>query len=115
MLEGQEKKIKISDTIRFVGGGALSPITGQILADITGHRIDVVANPQNVGSVGAAAVAGVGLGIIPDLESIKDYITAKQTYIPEEKVKAAYDRNFKVFKRLYQSNKNNFKALHRNC
>ncbi len=112
MLECQEKKIKASKTIRFAGGGALSPITGQILADITGHRIDVVTNPQNVGSVGAAAVIGVGLGIIPGLEAIKDYITAEQIFIPDEKVKAVYDRNFKVFKRLYKSNKGNFKILH---
>jgi xylulokinase len=114
MLECQEKKIKTSETIRFVGGGALSTITGQILADITGHRIDVVANPQNVGSVGAAAVIGAGLGIIPGLEAIKEYIAAKQVFVPDEKAKAVYDRNFEVFKRLYKANKGSFKALHRN-
>ena len=61
MLECQARKISVSDTIRFVGGGALSPVTSQILADITGHPIEVVESPQNVGSVGAAAVAAVGL------------------------------------------------------
>lgn len=111
MLECQEKKVKTSEAIRFVGGGALSPITGQILADITGRRIDVVANPQNVGAVGAAAVVGVGLGIIPDLETVKKYITAEQSFIPDKKVKPVYDRNFEVFKRLYRSNKGNFKRL----
>ena len=112
MLECQEKKIKTSETIRFAGGGALSPITGQILADITGHRIDVAANPQNVGAVGAAAVTGVGLGVIPDLKAIKEYVTAEQVFVPDEKAKAVYDRNFEVFKRLYKSNKGSFKALH---
>jgi xylulokinase len=111
MLEGQEKKIRTSETIRFVGGGALSPITGQILADITGHRIDVVSDPQNVGSVGAAAVIGVGLGIIPNLEAIKEYIPAKHSFIPNKNAKVVYDRNYMVFKRLYKSNKGNFKAL----
>lgn len=114
MLECQEKKIKVSETIRFVGGGALSPITGQILADITGHRIDVNANPQNVGAVGAAAVMGVGLGIIPNLETIKEYVAAEQIFVPDEKTKAVYDRNFEVFKRLYKSNKSSFKALRLN-
>ncbi len=114
MLECQEKKIKTSKTIRFVGGGALSPITGQILADIIGHRIDVVENPQNVGSVGAAAVIGAGLGIIPGLETVKEYIAAEQIFVPDEKAKAVYDRNFEVFKRLYKSNKGSFKALHLN-
>lgn len=112
MIECQEKKIKVSHTIRFVGGGALSPITGQILADITGHQIDVVADPQNVGAVGAAAVTGVGLGIIPDLEAIKDYIPVKQSFVPDIKAKAVYERNYSVFKRLYKTNKGSFKALH---
>jgi xylulokinase len=112
MLECQEKKVHTSEIIRFVGGGALSTITGQILADITGHRIGVVANPQNVGSVGAAAVIGVGLGIIPDLETIQDYIPTEQIFLPDEKAKVIYDRNFEVFKRLYKCNKSNFRILH---
>lgn len=114
MLECQEKKIQIAETIRFVGGGALSPITGQILADITGHRIDVTSNPQNVGSVGAAAVMGVGLGVIPRLDAIKEYVSAEQIFVPNERTKAVYDRNFKVFKRLYKCNKKSFKDLHLN-
>ena len=56
MLECQDKKVKTSRVIRFCGGGALSPVTSQILADITGRTIEVVDRPQNVGSVGAAAV-----------------------------------------------------------
>jgi xylulokinase len=114
MLECQEKKIKTSETIRFVGGGALSPITGQILADITRHNIDITTNPQNVGSVGAAAIMGVSLGIIPNLKSIKEYVSVEQVFIPQLKAKAVYDRNFQVFKRLYKCNKKSFKDLHSN-
>lgn len=114
MLECQEKKIKTSDTIRFAGGGALSHVTGQILADITGHRIDVTANPQNVGSVGAAAVMGVGLGIIPGLEAVKEYVYPDRIFVPDERTNAVYGRNFQVFKRLYGYNKKNFKDLHLN-
>lgn len=111
MLECQEEKIKTSKSIRFVGGGALSSITAQILADITGHTVDVVGNPQNVGAVGAAALIGVGLGIIPNLESIKNYIPIDQVFVPDKTAKDVYDRNFEVFKKLYKSNKVNFKAL----
>ncbi len=114
MLECQEKKIKVSNTIRFVGGGALSPVTAQILADITGHRVDVTVNPQNVGSVGAAAVMGVGLGVIPKLEIVKEYVSAEQAFIPNEGTREVYDRNYQVFKRLYKCNKKSFKDLHLN-
>ena len=62
MLECQERKAKTSDAVRFCGGGALSDVTSQILADITGRTVQVVDSPQNVGAVGAAAVAAAGLG-----------------------------------------------------
>ena len=111
MLEGQEEKIKTSKTIRFVGGGALSETTAQILADITGHKIDIVKNPQNVGAVGAAALVGVGLGVIKDLKAIKNYIPAVKVLEPNKEAKKIYDRNFEVFKRLYKTNKDNFKYI----
>lgn len=111
MLECQDKKIQTSATIRFVGGGALSKVTNQILADITGRTIEVVANPQNVGAVGAAAVVGVGLGIIPNFAKIKDFIPVTGTYIPNLDNKAVYDKNYEVFKKLYKANKQLFAEL----
>ncbi|MFA5421973.1 MAG: FGGY-family carbohydrate kinase [Bacilli bacterium] len=111
MLECQEKKIKTSKTIRFVGGGALSKVTNQMLADITGRTIEVVANPQNVGAVGAAAVIGVGLGVIKDFAEIKKYIPALGTCQPNLDNKAVYDKNYEVFKKMYKANKHLFTEL----
>ncbi len=111
LLECQDRKVHTSDTIRFVGGGALSVVTCQILADITGRTIETVASPQNVGAVGAAAIMGVGLGIIDSLDSIRDYIPAVGTYRPDPNKKHAYDKNFAVFKNLFKTNIKNFKAL----
>ena len=111
MLEAQDKKIKTSNPIRFVGGGALSDVTAQILSDITGRTIEVVDRPQDVGAVGAAAIIGIGLGVIKDLGSVKNYIPVKKTFKPNTSLKAAYDKNFEVFKKLYSSNKKNFKLL----
>jgi len=111
MLECQDQKVTTSKTIRFVGGGALSKVTNQILADITGRTIEVVANPQNVGAVGAAAVIGVGLGIIKDFSKIKDYIPVIGVYEPNPNNKALYDKNYEVFKKLYKANKKLFAEL----
>lgn len=110
-LESQEKKVSTSNTIRFVGGGALSEVTCQILSDIIGRPVETVESPQNVGSVGAAAVMAVGLGIIKDLHQAKALIPAKKTFVPNAENKAVYDKNFEVFKKLYRSNKDNFAAL----
>lgn len=113
MLECQDRKIKTSDTIRFVGGGALSGVTCQILADLTGRIIETVDSPQNVGAVGAAVLAGVGLGAIDRLESAGERIATAKTYQPDQNVHAAYSKNYDVFKKLYHANKKCFKAMNR--
>ena len=110
-LETQDKKIKTSDTVRFVGGGALSDVTCQILADVTGKTVETVDSPQNVGAVGAAVIMAVGLGVISDVAQAKKLIPAKKTFIPNEKNKEVYDRNYEVYKTLYKNNKKAFAAL----
>ena len=111
MLECEERKVKTSPVIRFVGGGALSPVTSQILSDVTGRVIEVVENPQNVGAVGAAAVAAVGLGAIRSLDQVKEFIPVSRRFEPDLEKKAVYDKYFEIFKKLYKSNKKNFRRL----
>ena len=108
MLECQEKKVKTSETIRFVGGGALSPVTCQILADITGRVIETVDSPQNAGSAGAALTAAVGMGMISDMSKVKDLIQTVKSYRPRAEYADIYEKNYKVFINLYRSNKKNF-------
>ena len=111
MLECQSRLVKTSDPIRFVGGGALAPVSCQMLADITGRTLETVASPQNVGAVGAAAVVAVGLGLIPDIECTKQFIPVAETYTPDMKKHAKYKPYYKTFKKLYAANKNLFKAV----
>ena len=111
MLECQDKKIKTSNPIRFVGGGALSPVSCQMLADITGRTIETVKNTQLVGSIGAAAIVGVGLGEIDSLDNLKDFIPTDVSYTPDENVHKAYEPYYQTFKKIYNSNKGIYKAL----
>jgi len=111
MLECQTKKVRTSDPVRFVGGGALSPVTAQILADVTGRTIQTVGSPQNAGSVGAAAVMAVGLGVASDLDAVGALIPVEKTFHPNGANRGAYDRNYAVFRKLYASNKANFRNL----
>lgn len=111
MLECQDKKLKTSQTIRFVGGGALSPVSCQMLSDILGRPIETVASPQNVGSVGAAAVTAVGLGIIPNLECVQDFIPAENTYQPNMANHAKYEPYYQTFKKLYKANRKLYKTI----
>ena len=111
MLETQDKKISTSDTIRFVGGGALNDSTSRILADCLGRTIETVESPQNVGSVGAAVVVAVGIGVINSISEAGTLIKSNKVFKPDLSNKAAYDKNYSVYKRLYKTNKENFRLL----
>ncbi len=111
LLECEAKKVKTSDTIRFVGGGSFSPVICQMLADITGRTIETVDNAQEAGAMGAAIVVAAGL-TGEDVKSLsKRIVKAKCAYHPDPAVKEVYGRSYEVFKNLYKSNAANFKKL----
>jgi len=95
--------------IRLVGGGALAPLTCQILSDILNRHVETVDDPQNVGAVGAAIVTAVGLGVIDGIKDAKKLVPVTGHYAPSAANARVYDKYFPVFKSLY---KNNAKAFH---
>jgi xylulokinase len=111
MLEAHEKKLKASETILICGGGASSPVICQIIADILGHNIATLPNPQNVGAFGAAVLIATALGKIPSIEGAQDLLPEYTTYTPNPAHKAVHQRNYNVFKKLHDTNKKNFALL----
>jgi len=111
MLECEEKKVRTSGVIRFVGGGALSKVVCQMLADIIGRPVETVEETKDVGAVGAAVLVAVGCGRMKDMDAVKSFISVADRYEPDPASKKIYDRNFEVFKKLYDSNKKNFTML----
>lgn len=97
--------------MRFVGGGALSPVTCQILADITGRTIETVDGAQQIGAAGAALVIAAGIEGADALELSRRLVRSTRSFAPNPANKETYDRNYKVFKKLYKSNAAHFKAL----
>ena len=97
--------------IIFVGGGALSDVTCQILADVTGRKIETVKNTQEVGAIGTALVVAAGINGVDVLELAKKIVNADHIYVPDPKNKDVYERNYKVFKKLYKTNASNFREL----
>ena len=105
MLESQAQKCKISDTIRFAGGLARINVLGQILADITGHEIEVVKHPQYVGALGASAIAAIGLGKLK-FEDIHDYIEVANTYTPNPETHEIYNKIYTKYLAKVKSDRN---------
>ena len=112
-LESMEHSVRTSPAIRLVGGGALSPLTCQILSDVLNRHVEVVDSPQNAGAVGAAIVIAVGLGLIGSIEDAKKLIPVTQRYSPNESKTRIYNEYFPVFKSLYKNNAKAFHALNK--
>ncbi|GAB3081715.1 xylulokinase [Corynebacterium aquatimens] len=110
-VETQDKKVSTSSRIRFVGGGALSPVTSQILADVLQRPIDVVEHPQDVGAVGAALCAAAGLGAVNSTEEAASLVEVIASYEPNTELKELYDDMFTTFKSLHPANKKVFARL----
>jgi len=113
MLECQQKKVRTSSVIRFVGGGARSELICQMMADIFNMRVERTEKPQNAGALGAAIVMAFGLGHIASLEEAGSLITVNSACTPNQKAVASYSKNYAVFRRLYRKNKKNFAMLNR--
>lgn len=110
-LESMEKHVRTLPVIRLVGGGALSPLTCQILSNVLNRSVEVVENPQNAGAVGAAIVAAAGLGFISGVEDAKGLVPSARRYEPVSAHVRVYNEYFPVFKSLYRNNKKAFRLL----
>ncbi len=91
------------DHIRIIGGGALDKGWMQILSDVTGRNISVVENPRNAGAVGAAVVALIGLGELPDFAAAKKFVRVKEVFTPNEGNRTIYDALFAQYQQLYHA------------
>ena len=111
LLECEARKVKTSDPVRFVGGGALSPVTCQMLADITGRKIETVEHAQEVGATGTALVVAAGLQGTDVLELSRRLVKANHVYFPDPKNREVYERNYQVFKNLYKATAKSFHKL----
>ncbi len=97
--------------LRVIGGGARSIPWMQILADVTGREVETVRDPQEAGAVGAALVAGIGLGIYPGFEALKQVVGVERVFAPREENRAIYDSLYRSYRRAYASLRGFYRAL----
>jgi xylulokinase len=87
--------------LRVIGGGARGGPWMQIIADVTGRRVETIANPQEAGAVGAALTAGIGLGLYPDFDAIKSVVRVEREFEPQACNAAVYNVLYRVYRRIY--------------
>ncbi len=89
------------DELIFAGGAAKSPLWTQILADVTGKPVKVPVVKEAT-ALGAAILAGVGVGLYPSIEdAVSKTVKWDKTYIPDSSVKGVYDDLYQSWRKIY--------------
>ena len=97
------------DEIYMTGGGAKSGVWGQIMADVIGRRLYVL-NIEEGPAFGAALIAAVGCGMFESFEEAKGKCLSV-VKVFEPRAVAVYEKQYAIYKKLYEANKNIFREL----
>jgi xylulokinase len=90
--------------IRFIGGGAGSPLWNQIMADVLDREIHQVADPRSCNARGAALLASLALGAVK-VEDIPAMVPIARTFEPDPEHREFHAERFAAFLRLYRRNR----------
>ncbi|MEA3345920.1 MAG: FGGY family carbohydrate kinase [Chloroflexota bacterium] len=83
-----------------VGGGAKSPLWRQIFADVTGVRV-ISPRILETGALGAAILAGVGIGIYPDVaEAAERLVEIVSDHPPNPRWQERYEAMYRIYREL---------------
>ena len=93
-----------AEELRVVGGGARSPMWLQMKADVTGRPVRTLACDEAT-AMGAAMLAMVGGGLIPDLDAAVDQVVAvrAERYEPDPTTRSAYDDAYGRYRTLFDA------------
>lgn len=81
-------------------GGSRSDLWMQIAADITGRRVEVVAGEAG-SALGAAFVAGIGVGLFDDWADVRRFAGVRRTFEPDPATAATYRAGYAAYRQLY--------------
>ena len=87
--------------LHATGGSANSLLWTQIKSDVTGKKI-IVPSADNATAMGAAMLAGIGVGIYKDFEeAVKKCVKIVREHEPKAGIKA-YEKNYDTYLKLYK-------------
>ena len=108
ILDVMREKQQIEE-LRIIGGGAKSKLWKQILADVCNVTLhDVSTFSDSATSLGAAAAAGVAIGLFGNLPEACSHIRMSGDIEPDLAVQEAYALTKKRYAMLYPSLKEAF-------
>ncbi len=100
LLEELSNYIEMNDNMLIVGGGGKSQFWRQLFADIYEKNIIETNIGEDAGSLGAAAVAAVGVGLWSEFDMIKKAHTSTKTILPREEERVKYKKILPLFSKI---------------
>jgi xylulokinase len=97
---------------RVTNGGARSALWKQVTADVLGLPLEEIAGHPG-SSLGAAFVAGKGVGLFKAWSDIERFVKLANVVAPDARAHERYGELFAIYRGLYASLKDHFPALHR--
>src|SRR5260370_34926766 len=87
--------------MRATGGGAKSPLSRQIIADVLGVEL-VTTNVQEGPAFGAALLAGVASGVYPSVEqACEAAVRVGEWTVPCPEAQSIYAQSYETYRALY--------------
>lgn len=90
-------------TIRLAGGGSRSRVWAAMFADVLGAEIEVPAASE-VGALGAAMVAGIGVGLYRDVaDAVEQAVSVARRHVPDPSMHAYYEARYAAYGALVEA------------
>ena len=100
ILKAYRKQAKI-ETMNLTGGGARGRIVAQILSDVLNVRFQMPDCVEAATAIGAAVIAGVGVGVFDSFDEIKRFLKFEKQIEPNKDNLAVYEKLKPVFDEAY--------------
>jgi len=113
ILKIMQTRVPITEIVAL-GGGAKGSVWRQIMADIWGTKITVPNLLEEAGSMGAAVIGGVGVGLFSDFTAIEQFIEVKSSHMPMENAEKVYEPIKRNFDMCYKALKTTFADMSKN-
>lgn len=107
----QERSNTQLSHIRVVGGGAVSDVWMQMLADILNISVQVPESPRYSGTLGAYYCAAQGLGWLNNADAMGSEVNIGKVFTPNPVHREIYDRNYRVYMKIHPALKEIYNEL----
>ena len=108
---GEEIGLPLGEETLVVGGVTKSRLWLSILADVLDRPVRTLATEGIGAPLADALLVGLATGLVDRYERIKDWIVYTEPIVPDPERRALYDRYYLLYRRLYQSLREDLHAL----